>query len=282
MKIDVQSALKYVFQDPNWPKKVLVIVGLQVGVSIISQILQVGSSFSGYLTELFPDLSDTSELFIQLITASIPLIIQFAAGLITIPLQFYVLGYFMENRINVMNSVENPLPENKNIMQKIYLGVMVMLISSAPVLLFMMLMVIPLLVPILLLAFSGENNEGLFLFSFLILFLFIFIIFALSFVLSLLVIPAMLYVYITEGSFRAAFSYSKVSGLLRVYWKNFLLTGLLIFALSAGASMLMFPLLFFTCGFGVFLLPFITIYINSIESHIWGQQYRELKRGEVS
>lgn len=281
MRIDVESALKYVFKDPNWTKKILVIVGLQVGVSILSQILQFGSTFSGYLTELFPDLSDTSELLLQLIAVSIPLIIQFVAMLITIPLQFYVLGYFMENRINVMNSVENPLPENKNIMQKIYLGVMVMLLTTAPMLLFVLLLVIPLLIPIFLLVISSENNEGLFLFSLVFFFFFIFVIVALSFVVSLLIVPAMLYVYITEGSFRSAFSYSKVSGLLRVYWKNFLLTGLLIFALSVGASMLILPLMIITCGFGILLFPFITIYINSVESHIWGQQYRELRGQSV-
>lgn len=270
ISINFEQALKMPVKDPNWFKKTGVLFVIYVLFTIISYVLQNLSSIMelilGY--DYYYDYSPMVSILLLLFFGFTFLVI--------IPFSIYFGAYNLEIQKNVMNGSELPLPEHKDFGYKLKLFGGAFLIGIGPFLLILALMGLC-AIPFVFGLGSAIGNQEAWITIIAILFgvLAIMATIIVSIVISLILIPAMIYLFLSTGNVATAFQFDRVSAVIKYSWTSLVAVALISLALSiVGAFFAMFTWL---CLMGWLTQPIVTLWTSLTTSHLQGQVFADLK-----
>ncbi|MCB9789854.1 DUF4013 domain-containing protein [Candidatus Nomurabacteria bacterium] len=264
MRIDIQKALKYIFDDQDWIMKVGILIVVFAVVSFLTQIMNIGGS-------VITNIGDTGLFENSTISGIIPLITQMTVSasvmIISLPVTIYISGYSLETTLNVMNGKASPLPDHNNLGYKLRLWLGNFVIGLAPKAITATLALI-LIVPLAILISINWDSSSVGIWVLLMIFA-IFIVGIVDFFINSLIRRSMTYLFLKSGSISGAFNFREVMKISRMWWKDLLLVALIgilaIFVIWIVGVM--------SCFFSFIVSPALNVLYLLFMAHLIGQVY---------
>lgn len=277
-KIDLERALKYIFEDKEWVKKVAPFALVMLVVSILSNMLQLTTNFSSVIADSVE--ARGSALMATLLLSFVPALLLILLSLALIPFYIYLKGYMLQVMRNVYTEALPTLPEHQPLAEKFRLFFSYFLVVIGPILISMIIfgaMLIPMIFSFV--AFAGNENP-----MFLIVGIFsvmLFVLFAICFavVFQGVIQPAMIYIYFKTGNVKAAYSLKNLGDVIKKGWVKLLVTGVVIYAISMVVGFLV--LFSWFCLMGWLMQPIATVYLMLVSSYLYGDVYKQLDETRV-
>lgn len=273
MKLDVEKAVKFPFEDPEWLKRFGIYVAVAVAISILGSVLNL---FTGPLTSVFRSIEGTGvDVDLDSIMKMIlPYFSLTAISVLTFPVQLYLSGYVFQITANVMDGDEHPSPDHNDFGLKFKLWWAKFVATFVPTMI--VTFVVGLLAfPTVLLSIYVLSTEpgaaGIILIGFLWMVVLL-IILAISFYTSFVVIPGMEYLYLKNDDFSEMFNLTLIAEFGKLAWKKVVLVAFIMIALAMVGSFI--PLIL--CFISFLVSPVINSMIEFSKAHLYGQIYRSV------
>jgi hypothetical protein len=224
----VKEAIVYPFKEKDWTKKYLVVVVILLASIILSTIVSFLISFPLQMLSAFSGIfSGNSTDSVNLIGSMASMFSSFASmfvSIITIPVTFYLLGYFLEVVKAILHKNKDIIPFHKDIFQKITSGALlyiIQLITSLP----------GVIVGITLTLIGGvgiyfltqiTSNSPIFIVLLVLLIVVLFLLYIVIAFLSILIGLSSTYIFVLTGDFGKALNVKRIFELIKKYWREFL------------------------------------------------------------
>lgn len=287
MSFDIEKAIKYPFEDPNWKRKFGIYLAVQLVIGIAVSALNALSNITPYLQSSTDSLtaytSTTASLeMAQILTYLAPTIALLIVMVVSLPVQLYLSGYRYMTLRSVQEGSEYPLPEHNDFLGKLKMWFDVAVVQAGPFILNMIMFTI-VTIPLIFL-YAGVFTQGeaaaespLLLLTIVATLVAIVILIAASIFTGMLVSPAMLYIYFRTGSRSRAYAIGDVLTVISAGWQRFILISLITLAVSMVAGFLGV----IACFVSFIVKPILTSIQDFMSMYFLGSVFSELDAEKV-
>jgi len=267
--IDLPKALAPL-KDDRLFQKAGIVFGLYLAIFLISLLFNVTTYFSSSLLGIFPN-ADRELLNILVEILSILIVI-----LVTFPVSIYLLGYQFRIADAVRKGKESTLPEHDSIWGTCKLGVVYStlgFIMLAPLVIIGIIVFVLSLGVVVSLSDTSNGSSGMVLGGVAGLVIITLMLGVLTFLVSTILMPACMYVYLKTGKLSAALSFSRVRDVISAAWLPFLIIAGLRMILSFAMGVVMLV----TCCAGPILRPLLDTLTLLVCGGLFGAVFHEIE-----
>ncbi len=265
LKIKIEDLLKFPFKEKDWINT----FGLYTLISFIFTMLIVA-----FLTLMA--FGGIAALEATLEFAAFPLLL---LALISIPttlfffiIQLYLQGYMLEIIRNIKEGKNATLPRHNEISAKIKSGFQYFLLGIVPLIIALILIIISLAIFLI----GISLIEKALLIGLVLIILGVLLITISTFLtisITVIVLPAMLYIFLTTKSIKEAYEIKTIKLVIKSAWKEFLV----IYAISILTSMIISTISQIP-GFGLIIISFGMAYTTFLIAFVTGKVFNDLDK----